>query len=49
MRPLRFLYRFLHTSHEYGFSFSMPMVPGYGTHVSGSTMEKVPSSFSCSC
>lgn len=49
LRPLRFLYRFLQTSQEYGFSFSMPIVPGYGAQVSGSTIEKVPSSFSCSC
>lgn len=28
LRPFRFLYRFPHTSHLNGFSFSMPSVPG---------------------
>lgn len=28
LSPLRFLYRFPHTSHPYGFSFSIPSVPG---------------------
>jgi hypothetical protein len=48
LSPFRFLYRFWHTSHLYGFSFSMPCVPGYGACVSGLTMENVPSPFSCS-
>lgn len=48
-RPFRFLYRLPHTSHLYGFSFSIPRVPGYGVDVSGLTMENVPSPFSCSC
>lgn len=47
--PLRFLYRFPQTSHLNGFSFSMPRVPGYGALVSGLTIEKVPSPFSCNC
>ena len=49
LRPLRFLYRFPQISHRYGFSFSIPSVPGYGTDVSGLTIENVPSAFSCSC
>ena len=28
LSPFKFLYRFWQTSHLYGFSFSMPMVPG---------------------
>lgn len=46
--PLRFLYRLWQTSHLYGFSFSIPIVPGYGWLLSGSKMEKVPSPFSWS-
>lgn len=49
LSPFRFLYRFPQTSHLKGFSFSMPSVPGYGVLVSGLTMEKVPSPFSCNC
>lgn len=49
LRPFRFLYLLPQTSHLYGFSFSIPRVPGYGVDVSGLTMEKVPSPFSCNC
>lgn len=49
MRPFKFLYRFPQVSQLKGFSFSIPRVPGYGALVSGLTMEKVPSPFSCNC
>jgi hypothetical protein len=49
LSPFRFLYRFPQTSHLNGFSFSIPSVPGYGVLVSGLTIEKVPSPFSCNC
>lgn len=48
-KPFRFLYRFPHVSQLNGFSFSIPRVPGYGALVSGLTIEKVPSPFSCNC
>lgn len=47
-KPFKFLYLFWQISHLYGFSFSIPMVPGYGADVSGLTIEKVPSALSWS-